>query len=199
MAGDRSDDIRDQKSALREEMKARRAAIAPDMIAAAGRAVAWHVLDALPWRERPRISVFWPLGHEIDTRPILHCLHWLGGRPLLPRMQGRDRPLAFHYWVPDLPLAPGPLGVLEPLPDTTAAVPEIILTPLLAFDREGGRLGYGAGYYDRTFEALATSGHQVLRCGIGLEQQEVPLVPVGPADARLDMVVTEAGPRRFPY
>jgi 5-formyltetrahydrofolate cyclo-ligase len=199
--GDDDDDetpFLERKAALREEVKARRAALPPAAVEAAGRAVARHVLRELPWPERPRVSVFWPLTGELDTRPVLHCLRWLGAVPLLPRMRGRGRPLAFHPWSPDLPLAPGPLGVMEPPADAPEAVPDIVLAPLLAFDRLGRRLGYGAGYYDRTFEALAEAGHRPLRCGLALALQEVPEVPETAGDVRLEAVVTEAGLRRLP-
>lgn len=194
----RRDGIFRRKAALREELKLRRAAHLAGEHHAAGKLIAWHVLTALPWRERPRVSVFWPLDDELDTRPVLHCLFWLGAEPLLPRMRGRERPLAFHPWRPEMELHPGPLGVMQPSPDAPEAVPEIVLTPLLGFDRTGHRLGYGAGYYDRTFASLAAAGHRPLRCGVALSIQEVEAVPATADDVPLDMVVTETGVIRFP-
>ena len=126
--------------------------------AAASRAAAWHALSALPWRERPRVSLFWPLADEIDTLPLLHALHWLGAEPLLPRMQGRGRPLVFHAWDPELELVEGPFQVARAAADLPPVLPEIVLAPLLAFDRSGRRLGYGAGFYDMTFAAIAAAG-----------------------------------------
>jgi 5-formyltetrahydrofolate cyclo-ligase len=187
-----------RKAALRDELKARRAALPPADVEAAGRAIARHVLARLPWPERPRVSVFWPLPGELDTRPVLHCLHWLGASPLLPRVRGRGRPLAFHPWSPDAPLVAGLLGLREPPADAPEAVPDIVLAPLLAFDRLGRRLGYGAGYYDLTFAALAEAGHRPLRCGLALSAQEVGEVPETAGDVRLEAVVTEAGLRHFP-
>jgi 5-formyltetrahydrofolate cyclo-ligase len=197
MDGERRAEIFRRKAALRDELKRRRASHPPDDHHAAGKLISWHVLRAVPWQERPRVSVFWSLDDELDTRPILHCLHWLGAKPLLPRMRGRERPLAFHPWRPDMALRPGPLGVMEPTPDAPEAVPEIVFTPLLGFDRRGHRLGYGAGYYDRTFASLAVAGHRPLRCGVALSIQEVDAVPETPDDIALDMVVTEAGVTRF--
>jgi 5-formyltetrahydrofolate cyclo-ligase len=188
----------ERKAALRDEVKARRAALPPAHVEAAGRAVARHALAGLPWPERPRVSVFWPLQGELDTRPLLHCLHWLGAQPLLPRVRGRGRPLTFHPWSPDAPLVAGPLGLREPPADAPEAVPDIVLAPLLAFDRLGRRLGYGAGYYDLTFAALAEAGHRPLRCGLALAVQEADEVPETVGDVRLEAVVTEAGLRRFP-
>lgn len=184
----------ERKWALRREMRARRMTLTDAERAAASRAVAWHVLRHLPCRERPRISLFWPLAEEIDTRPLLHVLHALGAEPLLPRMQGKGRPLVFHRWSPDLPLVQGPFGVMEPPPDLPPVLPEIVLAPLLAFDRRGHRLGYGAGFYDRTFDAVEAAGGAPLRVGLCFACQEVAEVPVDETDVPLDLVVTEEGP-----
>lgn len=186
--------LRARKRALRGEMQARRGALDAAARAEASLAASWHVLKALPCRERCRIALFWPRGEEIDTRPLLHALHGLGAVPLLPRMQGRGRPLAFHPWSPEQALVPGRFGVLEPAPELPEALPEIVLTPLLAFDRSLHRLGYGAGFYDRTFTALAAAGAAPLKAGFCFACQEVAAVPADEHDVPLDLVVTEAGP-----
>lgn len=182
-----------RKASLRRIARERRLALAPAWHAEASRAAAWQALRALPWRERRRVALFWPHAGEVDTRPLLHALFWLGALPLLPRMQGRGQPLVFAAWTPDTALAGGPFGVMEPPADQPAAVPDIILVPLLAFDREGRRLGYGAGFYDRTLAALAAENHQALRAGFAFASQEVDMVPTDAHDAPLDLVVTEAG------
>lgn len=188
----------ERKRALRRELRARRAAMDPAARAEASRAAAWAALSGLPWRERPRVTLSWPLEGEIDTRPLLHALHWLGAVPLLPRMAGKGLPLSFHPWTPDLALEPGPMGVMEPPGGgASPALPGIVLAPLLAFDARGGRLGYGAGFYDRTFEDLAAKGCRPLRIGYAFGAQEVPDVPMTERDVRLEGVVTEAGLRLF--
>jgi 5-formyltetrahydrofolate cyclo-ligase len=184
----------ERKQALRQEMRARRMLLGADHRAAASRDIAWHVLRHLPWRERRRVSLFWPLAEELDTRPLLHSLFWLGAEPLLPRMQGKGQPLVFHRWSPDLTLVPGPLGVMEPPPGLPPVLPEIVLAPLLAFDQDGQRLGYGAGFYDRTFGAVVAAGGDPLRVGLCFACQQVPAVPVDAADVPLDLVITEEGP-----
>lgn len=186
--------LRARKAALRRLMRDRRAGLDPGYQADAGRAAAWHVLQILPWRERGRVALFWPLTGEIDTRPLLHTLHWLGATPLLPRMQGEGRSLTFHAWTPGTKLVAGPFRVMEPPPDQPRVLPEIVLTPLLAFDRRCHRLGYGAGFYDRTFAAIAATGSTPLRVGFGFACQAVDEVPVGDHDAPLDLVITESGP-----
>jgi 5-formyltetrahydrofolate cyclo-ligase len=188
--------IPERKRRLRQELRSRRAAMPAQARAAGSRAAAWAALSALPWCERPRVALFWPLGDEIDTRPLLHTLHWLGAQPLLPRMQGRGRPLTFHAWRPDAPLVEGPFRVLEPAPDLPPVLPEIVLAPLLAFDRQGRRLGYGAAFYDMTFAALAASAP--VRAGYCFACQEVAAVPADESDVPLQLIVTEAGCHAIP-
>ncbi len=185
--------VAESKRRLRPEMRARRLAIPADAHAAASRTAAWSALAALPWRERPEVALFWPLADEIDTLPLLHALHWLGARPLLPRMQGRRRPLTFHEWSPDAPLVAGPYNVQEPAPDLPPVLPRIVLAPLLAYDGQGRRLGYGAAFYDMTFAELAETAP--LRVGYCFACQEVPAVPADASDVPLQLVVTEAGCR----
>ncbi len=186
-----------RKRELRRSLSERRRALEPMARAQASRAAAWHALQALPWRERPNVALFWPLADEIDTLPLMHALHWLGAEPLLPRMQGRGRPLVFHRWQPGLELVEGPFRVREPPPDLQPVLPGIVLAPLLAFDARGNRLGYGAGFYDRTFAAIAAAGAAPIRCGFCFAAQEVADVPAGPSDIMLQLVVTETGWRRL--
>jgi len=190
-------DLGARKRALRRELMALRVTLPPEARGISSRAAAWHALSALPWRERSRVALFWPLEGEIDTLPVLHALHWLGASPLLPRMQGKGRPLVFHAWDPELPLIEGPFRVLEPPPGLPVVVPEIVLTPLLAFDAAGNRLGYGAGFYDMTFAAIAIAGEDPLRAGYCFACQEVGSVPADATDVPLHLVITEDGARRL--
>ena len=188
-------DIAERKRGLRRELRARRQAMPAECRAEASRAAAWHALAGLPWRDRPRVGLFWPLADEIDTLPLLHALHWLGAEPLLPRMQGRGQPLVFHRWTPEIELVEGPFRVFEPPADQPAVLPELVLAPLLAFDAAGRRLGYGAGFYDRTFAAISAQGRSLVRAGFCFAGQEVAEVPADANDVPLDWVVTEAGCR----
>lgn len=190
-------ELAERKRRLRSELRARRQALDPARRATASRTMAWHALRALPWRERPRIALFWPLADEVDTLPLLHALFWLGAAPLLPRMQGRGRPLLFHAWTPSLELVEGPFKVLEPPAHLPIVIPDIVLAPLLAFDSRGRRLGYGAGFYDMTFAAIASTGAQPMRVGYCFAGQEVSAVPADATDVPLEQVVTEAGCRAF--
>lgn len=189
--------LRARKAELRRTMRARRRELPESVRASASRKAARHVLANLPWQEGTRVSLFWPLEAELDTRPLLHALHWMGAVPLLPRMNGKQMPLSFHPWTPDLALVEGPFDVREPPPGSPAVIPDIVLAPLLAFDAHGHRLGYGAGFYDRTFTAIRAQGGEPLRAGLCFACQEVEAVPVDEFDIPLDLIVTEEGVRRL--
>jgi 5-formyltetrahydrofolate cyclo-ligase len=108
-------------------------------------------------------------------------------------MHGRQEPLVFHLWRPGEPLLPGGFKVMEPRPERPVVMPDVVLAPLLAFDRAGRRLGYGKGYYDRTLASLRRSKPDALVIGLAFALQEVAAVPADVTDERLDAVLTEAG------
>ena len=133
------------------------------------------------------VAGFWPLAGEIDVRPLLMALHEAGHPLCLPRTPPRGQPLAFHRWRPGDALRAGRFGTFAP--DGPLAVPDLLLVPLLAFDRSGRRLGYGGGYYDRTLAGLP--GARTIGCAFAA--QEAACVPAGPADILLGAVATELG------
>jgi 5-formyltetrahydrofolate cyclo-ligase len=154
---------------------------------AAGRALSAHLLrDCSPPLDAV-VSGFWPLGEEIDIRPLLRALHQRGNRVALPVTPKRGEALTFREWRPGDVLIPERFGTMRPTGEVL--VPDMLLIPLLAFDAAGGRLGYGAGFYDRTLAALPNR----FRLGCAFAAQQVDAVPVGPYDIRLDAVATENG------
>jgi 5-formyltetrahydrofolate cyclo-ligase len=136
------------------------------------------------------VSGYWPQPGELDCRPLLLALHRAGHPVGLPVVARRGEPLAFRRWEPERPLVPGIYGIAVPPPEAAPLVPALVLAPLLAFDAAGYRLGYGGGFYDRTLEKLAAGGN-VLAVGVAYAAQEVPAVPRGAHDRRLDWIVTE--------
>ena len=134
------------------------------------------------------IAGYWPMGDEMDPRLLMLALAARGHALVLPVTPPRGEPLAFRAWTPGAALRAGPMGTSEPA-EGEALSPDILLVPLLAFDRAGRRLGYGGGYYDRTLAALP--GAKAI--GIAYAGQEMPEVPAGPQDFRLPLIVTEAG------
>ncbi len=141
-------------------------------------------------------SAYAPMRGEIDPRPLISQLIATGLVCALPVVVGREEPLLFRRWQVGEPLLPGPFGTQQPSDESPALVPEVLLLPLLAYDREGQRLGYGGGYYDRTLAALRAAG-PVAAVGLAFAGQMVETVPSAASDEPLDWVVTEAGARRF--
>ena len=88
-------------------------------------------------------------------------------------------------------MAAGAFGIPAPPPEAAEVVPEVLLVPLLAFDRAGHRVGWGAGFYDRTLETLRAA-RAIIAIGVAFAVQEVDFVPHGPHDQPLDWIVTEA-------
>ncbi|MCY4591351.1 MAG: 5-formyltetrahydrofolate cyclo-ligase [Alphaproteobacteria bacterium] len=136
------------------------------------------------------VSAFWPFRSEPDTRPLMHALVARGSTVLLPVVAGRGRPLAFRVWRPGDVLEPDGFGVQVPGPGARAGVPDWLLVPLLAWDTDRYRLGYGGGFYDITLANLRASRH-VRAIGIAYDGQRVDRVPRGPLDEQLDAIVTE--------
>ncbi len=140
------------------------------------------------------VAGYWPVGFELDGRPLLLGLSAAGWALALPVVTAPDAPLAFRSWRPDDLLVAGGYGIPEPAPSAPLVRPAVVLVPLLAFDRAGHRLGQGAGHYDRTLAALRMPGSApVLAVGLAFAAQEVPAVPASVHDQRLDWIVTEQG------
>jgi len=136
------------------------------------------------------VSAFMPLKSEISPLPLMKKLAAAGARLALPVVAGRGKPLIMRSWEIGAPLDRGQWGIREPKPDAAEVDPDILLVPLLAFDRAGHRIGYGAGYYDMTIAALRAR-KSVVAIGLAFAAQEISEVPATPRDARLDLVLTE--------
>jgi 5-formyltetrahydrofolate cyclo-ligase len=157
----------------------------------AATALCARVLPLIPAAGAPvATSAFWPMGDEIDVKPLLAALDRAGHVVGLPITVSRTAPLVFRRWRPGDALIDGGFGTSIPDEDCAPVVPRVLIVPLLAFDRAGFRLGYGGGYYDRTLAALRRAG-PVTAVGVAYAAQEVASVPRGPDDQPLDVVVTE--------
>lgn len=179
------------KAALRKAAAARRAEVHDP---ARGAAAAARLLAFLaPEAGRP-VAGYLPMRTEADPRPVMAALS--AQTPVgVPVIEGSARPLAFHLWSPGTRLVQSRFGTHVPV-EGVPMVPEVLIVPLLAFDRMGMRLGYGGGFYDRTLARLRDQG-PVLAVGFAYAGQEVDHLPAEPTDAPLDAVVTEAGVIRF--
>jgi 5-formyltetrahydrofolate cyclo-ligase len=134
------------------------------------------------------LAGFLPIRTEIDPLPAMSEAAALG--PVaVPVITAAGQPLLFSRWTPDGPLRDGPFGARVPEVDDFIE-PEILIVPLVAFDRHGGRLGYGGGFYDRTLERLRAR-RATLAIGFAFDAQEAESLPLEPTDQPLDMIVTE--------
>ncbi len=185
------------KPSLRAAALARRAAVHPDVRAAFAASLCERGLAlALGVSATPVVSGFLPIRGEPDTLPLLDALSAAGVALALPATPPRGEPLRFRAWRPGQALAPGRFGTAEPPPDAPERDPDLLFVPLAAFDARGGRLGYGAGYYDGALRRLRAA-RPVLAVGVAFAAQEVAAVPAEPHDERLDAVLTERGLTTF--
>lgn len=187
--------IEDLKAALRLRAHAQRAALSADRRAEASREAAYHFFEGVPLYPGHTVAAYWPIRDEIDCRPVLLRLMDRKYRVCLPVVEGDDLPLTLRLWEEGSPLYPSGFGTLAPVETAPLVDPDIVLIPLLGFDKAGTRLGYGKGHYDRTLGAMTT---RPLLVGYAFAAQELPLVPREPHDIPLDLLVTELGVRRFP-
>jgi len=188
-------DLAQQKKILRNEARERRAALAaacPDFAA--------RIADQVFAFEIPAgsiVSSYMALEGEADPKLLADALAIRGHEICFPRVHQKAQPLHFHTAVPGEHFVKSAFGVLEPRSDWPLATPQVLLVPLLAFDRNGCRLGYGGGFYDRTLAHLRAKA-TITAIGIAFAGLEVPAVPHDASDQKLDMLVTERNVRRFP-
>ena len=185
--------LHDEKRRLRAEAKRQRAAAADPvacrrLCACLGEAIAERRIVLAPGAS---VSAYWPKGDEVDLRPAMTALSGQAHPIGLPVVTGLGAPLLFRLWAPGDRLVEAGFGLMEPVAERAEVTPEVLLMPLLAFDRRGMRLGYGGGFYDRTLAALYDRGLAPLAVGIAYAGQELPEVPFDSTDRPLDWVVTE--------
>lgn len=181
--------ISDQKSQLRGEALSLRDTLPATVRAAAADAIA---VRPFPIKFTPGVIVsgFSPMKTEINPIPLMRKFADAGAKLALPAIASRGKPLIMRAWTFGEPLASGQWGIREPVPEAPEVAPDILIVPLAAFDRVGHRIGYGAGYYDMTINALRAK-KKIIAIGIAFAAQEIPHVPATERDARLDLVLTE--------
>jgi len=171
------------KAALRLAAAGKRDAAHAGGGEAAAAAVARHGIGVLGERSFRTVSGYWPMRSELDIRPLLSLLADTGRDVALPVVLGPGQPLEFRRWRP---------GQAHPAPEAKRLEPDVLLVPLLAFDAGHHRLGYGAGFYDRTLAALRRH-KPILAIGVAYAAQRVEAVPRDAWDQALDLVLTEEG------
>lgn len=177
------------KSTLRRAALARRRALS-EAERARGVVRLLGSVDHLPIPDGATVSGFWPIRGEIDPLPLMRVLRERGCRLCLPAVIDATT-IVFREWLNDDDLVETGFGTMGP--DATAGIvdPDVLLVPVAVFDRSGGRIGYGAGYYDRAIEKLHDKGLAPALIGIAFSCQETAEVPVEAHDQPLDLIATE--------
>ncbi len=194
---------KDNLDMIKAEMRKQQAAIRAEAALAdkasdtdAGEAAAQYV-DALYQRfnlsDASIVAGYWPIKTELSPLPLLQALRAKGIKTALPTTPRSNAVLIFKMWNQDTPLVQGLYGTSEPSSDAPICTPDVILVPMLAFDRAGFRLGYGGGFYDRSLTSLRQMGHKVSAIGFAYAAQMTDAVPVNDHDAQLDGILTEYG------
>ncbi len=137
------------------------------------------------------VSGFLPIGSECDPQPLMAALRDQGATIALPAFEDRQT-IVFRSYDEAAPLVPAGFGTRQPPPSAPVVSPDTLLVPLVGFDRDSGRLGYGKGHYDRAIATMRASGAAPHLVGIAFAVQEVDPIPLEPHDIRLDWVVTDA-------
>lgn len=156
----------------------------------AGAHIARHIVEQLPLRAPETIGGYWPVRGEADPLPAMLALLARGHRLALPVVVGAGTALIFRRWQPGAPLVVGPFGIPAPGIGAAPVTPTLLLVPGLWFDRAGGRLGYGGGFYDRTLAGLR-AGRAVTAVGVAYGAQVGGGLDREAHDAPMDWIVTQ--------
>jgi 5-formyltetrahydrofolate cyclo-ligase len=177
------------KAQQRTAALARRDALAVSERRAAAQRIAQRRFP-VPFGEGTVIAGYSPVRSECDPVPLMRSLAGKGAQLALPVVEPKDKTLSFAEWRQGEQLAAGPFGILQPRPAALDIEPDILIVPLVAFDRAGHRIGYGVGYYDRALAALRAK-RPVIAVGIAFAIQQIDAVVADANDQRLDLVLTE--------
>jgi 5-formyltetrahydrofolate cyclo-ligase len=181
------EEVRLWRKAKRAVLIERRLAMPAAARSAHSAAIKAALLQTLPSAPGKLIGFYWPFKGEYDPRPLARCLHTKGVRLALPIVVEKAKPLIFREWWPGAPMTPGIWNI--PVPAAGApVVPDVLLVPLVGFDGQNYRVGYGGGYYDRT---LATMPARPRTVGVGFELSRIATIHPQSHDIPMDIIVTE--------
>ena len=171
----------------RQRLLTRRTGVAPTQRRQWGQQIERRLRALLEERQGITLGVYWPFQAEFDPRPVIDWLITKGSTVALPAVVDKKGPLEYRAWRPGEPLVDGVWDI--PIPQNREIViPQAVLAPLVGFDRDCYRLGYGGGYFDRTLAALSP---RPLAIGVGFELSQIETIYPQPFDIAMDVVVTE--------
>ncbi|MBF0124113.1 MAG: 5-formyltetrahydrofolate cyclo-ligase [Magnetococcales bacterium] len=191
-----------QKGLLRRLLCQQRQQLSVKSVSSLSQVICRHLVVQPFYLSARVIALYWPIRREVDPISLVEWAHTDGKKVVLPVISSVSaRQMSFAFLTPGDPLKPGPFGIPEPACVTeTISCQEIVtkidllLLPVVAFDLQGGRLGYGGGYYDRCLAGITHrhTGKPYL-VGLAYQFQQVAALPREPHDVQLDVVVTEQG------
>ena len=184
------DSLREQKENVRKILRQKKEAMLPEDRLEKSRRICRHLMEII--RDKETVMVFTSKEKEVNTRPLIMALFRNGNPVVVPIIVKEDVSLRLSYLRDFSALVPSTFGVPEPIGSEIPALAEdidTIILPMLGFDRAGGRIGYGAGYYDR----FLSKNPGLRKVGIAFACQEVGSIPVDENDIRVDAVLTEDG------
>ncbi|WP_176248753.1 MULTISPECIES: 5-formyltetrahydrofolate cyclo-ligase [unclassified Sulfitobacter] len=187
-------DVARWRKSERARLRTERQALSVEDRETVGTAVAGHLREFLFTRfdgaQRRVVSGYWPIKGEPDLRPLMADLHAAGVTIALPLVEHKAAPLIFRRWTPNTTMIRGDWNIPVPPPEADALTPDIMLAPLVGWDSEGFRLGYGGGYFDRTLAALSPRPFTI---GIGFHSARLTTIFPRPHDIPLDVILTQEG------
>jgi 5-formyltetrahydrofolate cyclo-ligase len=178
------------KATLRGQALSRRNALGETERAEASAKIAERAADIMVSLLPNSVALYRPIGSECDTRALIVKAGLIGAEIGLPAIVERSRIIFRHYRQGD-PLVAGGFGTSVPAAEAPLIEPDVMIVPIVGFDRSGIRLGYGRGYYDGAISTLRKAGRDPKLIGIAFSAQEVETIPAEPHDVRLDWIVTE--------
>ncbi len=177
------------KKNQRKQLIAAREAIPQSQHQQWSRIISDYLMQGFPQLQNLTIGLYWPFRGEYDPRVVARHPLTQSATFALPEVVAKNEPLHFRQWLPNTPMKIGAYDI--PVPDGTPIVRlDAIIVPMVGFDKQGYRLGYGSGYYDRT---LATYSHQPLTIGVAFEIQRLENIYPQSHDISMQFIVTEAG------
>ncbi|PKR56130.1 5-formyltetrahydrofolate cyclo-ligase [Thalassospira marina] len=196
---DDADTIADWRKQVRKALLAARTDMPGDMRVPAVAVICQLLKDVLASADLPakaRVGFYWPVQGEIDVTNVIGAHIAKGGQAALPVVTARHQPMVFHRWTPDTSMVTGFANIAIPATqaDQEPVVPDVILAPLVGFDQQGYRLGYGGGFFDRTLEAL---GFKPVVIGIGFAHARLNTIFPHQYDVPMDILITEQGIEYF--
>jgi len=183
------DELKRWRGAERARLVAAREALDPRTLESWRHRIDRHLEDGFSGLSRGALAFCWPIRGEYDARHLARTLRERGALTALPAIVAKGQPLVFREWHAGVPLATGPLGIPYPIA-SQAVLPDHVLLPMNGWDESGYRLGYGAGYFDRTLAALQK---RPLVIGVSYEIARLPTIHPQDWDIPMDWVVTERG------